>query len=97
MTTPIGRALNKKLNLGVEHALYHKPGKFYESLRKFPGALFDSDGYVVFETSQAYKSCPQLRHGKKVNVNGTGISSISGYVRDMRIRELITNDLTEKI
>jgi hypothetical protein len=55
-------------------------GRWYEHLKRFPGALIDADGYVVFGTEQDYKNCPRLRHGKKLNVTG-GISSISGYVR----------------
>ena len=51
---------------------------------RFPGALFDLNGYVVFETEEAYEQCSQLQHGKQLNVTGGvtgGISSIPGYVR----------------
>ena len=50
---------------------------------RFPGALFDLNGYVVFETEEAYEQCLQLKHGKQLNVPGDDagdISSIPGYV-----------------
>ena len=75
-----GKCLNEKWNVGARHPLYHCDGTFYECLTIFPGALFDSDGYVLFETEEAYRSCSNLQHGVKLNVPG-GISSIRGYVR----------------
>ncbi len=62
------------------HALYHQDGTFYENLREFPGALFDSNGYIVFKTEREYVSCAYLSIGQKLNVHG-GISSVPGYQR----------------
>ena len=77
-----GKYLNCKWKIGARHALYHEAGHFYEHLKRFPGALFDAHGYVVFETEEAYKQCSQLRHTKKLNLKVTGgISSIFGYVK----------------
>ena len=81
-----GKCLNRKWKVGARHARYHKDGHWYEHLMRFPGALFDLNGYVVFETEEAYEQCSQLRHGKQLNVRPDGvrpdgISSISGYVR----------------
>jgi 5-methylcytosine-specific restriction enzyme A len=70
--------LNKELGVGAKHALYSEDGNWYEHLERFPGVLFDLHGYLVFKSEVAYKNCPKLRHGKKLNVNG-GISCI----RDM--------------
>ena len=44
-----GRNLNEKWKVGAKHALYHKDGTWYERLEKFPGALFDPYGYILFE------------------------------------------------
>ena len=75
-----GKYLNRKWKVGARHALYHQAGHWYDHLKRFPGALFDAHGYVVFETEEAYKQCSQLRHGKQLNVTG-GVSSIFGYVK----------------
>jgi len=75
-----GRELNKKWGVGVRHALYHKDGHWYNNLERFPGALFDPNGYLKFETEQEYKDCSQISVGEETNVHG-GISSIPGYIR----------------
>jgi hypothetical protein len=85
---PIGRKLNEQLGVRAEHALYREDGRWYEHLVRFPGVLFDLHGYIVFNTKHSYESCPQLRHGVQLNVDG-GISSIRGYVRDDRIEALL--------
>jgi hypothetical protein len=88
MATPIGRILNRQLGVGAQHALYREDGCWYEHLERFPGVLFDRQGYIVFETKHAYENCPQLCRGKKLNVTG-GISTIPGYVQDSRIISLV--------
>lgn len=75
-----GKYLNRKWKVEARHPLYREDGHWYHHLRRFPGALFDAQGYIVFETEVAYKQSPQLRHGQQLNVSG-GISSIPGYVR----------------
>jgi hypothetical protein len=74
-----GQKLNVAWGVGAKHPLFHKDGHWYEHLSEFPGALFDDHGYVVFKDEATYRSTPQLRFGKKVNVDG-GISSLPGYV-----------------
>jgi hypothetical protein len=80
MVAPIGRKLNEEWGVKARHALYREDGRWYNHLERFPGALFDANGYIIFETKEAYEKCPQLRHGIELNVTG-GISSIPGYVR----------------
>ena len=74
------RLLCKRFGVHVEHALYHRDGKFYENLKRFPGALFDPHGYVIFISEGEYRSSPYLRISQKLNVPG-GVDSIPGYVR----------------
>ena len=63
----------------VRQALYHKDGNFYMILERFPGALFDPDGYVVFQTREEFERSPHLRIGQtRVHVP-RGISSMPGY------------------
>lgn len=78
--TNSGRRLNEVWGVHAQHALFHKDGTFYENLERFPGALFDADGYVLFKTEHEYKTSPYLNHGEKLNVRGS-ISGMPGYVR----------------
>jgi hypothetical protein len=78
--TNYGRRLNELWKVGARHALYHKDGDYYNHLTRFPGALFDPRGYVVFKTQKDYENSPHLNHGVQLHVHG-GISSIPGYVR----------------
>jgi len=73
-----GNQLIERWGIPVRKALFHREGKFYEHLTRFPAALCDPNGYVVFETEHEYRNCQRLNLGKKVNVRG-GISSIPGY------------------
>ncbi len=70
----------KRWGLEVEHALYRKTGDWYHKLEIFPGALLDENGYVVFETKQAFEACIWLRIKQDVNVTNGGIKQIPGYV-----------------
>ncbi len=75
-----GNALARRWKVSVRHALYHKDGTWYNNLTRFPGALFDPKGYVVFSTEADYRRCPQLSIGAETNVR-PHVSSIGGYVR----------------
>jgi hypothetical protein len=86
-----GKILNVRWTVGARHALYHKDGDYYNLLTKFPGALFDPNGYVVFQTKDDYESSPYLRRSdKQLHVQG-GISSLPGYVRVTRVDGAETN------
>ena len=41
---------------GKAPALYREDGKWYHHLKKFPGALFDFNGYIVFATRRGVRS-----------------------------------------
>ncbi len=73
-----GKLLAQRWKLDVKHALYRKTGDWYHQLERFPGALLDENGYVIFETADAYRSCPALRIHQDVAVP-EGISKIAGY------------------
>jgi hypothetical protein len=78
--TNSGRALNAEWQVDARHALYHKDGTWYTHLRQFPGALFDPNGYVMFQTEAEYNNSPGLQHGVQLAVPN-GIASLPGYVR----------------
>jgi hypothetical protein len=84
--TRTGEYLNRKWNVNALHALYHYEGTFYEKLKKFPGALFDPNGYILFKTEQEYLNSHYLKIGKKLNVHST-ISSIPGYKRMVQVKK----------
>lgn len=73
-----GDQINKLLELGATHALYEKEGKWYHQLKRFPGILFDSNGYVLFATEADYISHPALQIRQDLHVIG-GISQLPEY------------------
>ena len=75
-----GRQLNHEWNVGARHALYHHEGRWYHKLRQFPGALFDFNGYVVFETKEAFERCPDINITQDVHVP-RGLASMRDYVK----------------
>jgi hypothetical protein len=76
----IGRELNDRWNVGAQQARYRKNGTWFHVLDRFPGALFDENGYILFQTQEDYESCQFLQKGKELGVPH-GIASIPGYVR----------------
>ena len=82
MAAPSGRRFNKEWGVNAKHALYREDGRWFHHLTKFPGALFDAHGYIVFPTEHAYRTCGHLTLGQDINVpDPRGISAIPGYVR----------------
>ena len=76
----VGRALNERWGVHAHHALYRANGTWYHRLTKFPGALFDANGYVLFKTETEYLECPYLHLGKQTSCS-KGIASIPDYVQ----------------
>jgi hypothetical protein len=74
-----GRKPAREWGVDVQHALYRESGDWYHDLQQFPGAYLDATGYVVFNSREEYRQCPQLERGKTVHVPG-GISAIPGYI-----------------
>ncbi len=75
-----GRQLNNRWKVGVKHSLYRESGDWYHQLKRFPGAFFDKNGYVIFNTEEEYRSCPYLQIKRDVHVP-SGISDMPNYVR----------------
>lgn len=73
-----GNYLNKLLRIDALHALYREDGKWYHSLKSFPGILFDKNGYVVFQNKDAYLMHEKLQHKKDLHIIG-GISNLPEY------------------
>lgn len=75
-----GKILNRRWKVNANHALYRKTGDWYHKLTKFPGVLFDENGYVVFETKEEFLDCQFLIIKQDVNVP-KGISAIPSYIK----------------
>lgn len=75
-----GRHLNELWRVGARHALYHHEGVWYHQLQHFPGALFDSNGYVLFGTPEEFLHSAYLHIRKHVHVPD-GIAAMPTYVR----------------
>ena len=75
-----GKHLNDLWGVGAKHALYREDGKWYHQLVEFPGALFDANGYVVFESKTSYLESPYLQIHQDVHIPD-GISCMPNYVR----------------
>ena len=77
------KLLAQQWKVQASHVLYHRDGLFYENLKRFPGALFDPNGYVLFQNENDYRSSPYLNIGQKLNIRDkeAGIASIPGYRR----------------
>ena len=73
-----GKDLCKMWNVKAEHSLYRESGNWYHQLKRFPGALFDKDGYIVFKDESEYRGSPYLQIKKDVHVLN-GIANIPGY------------------
>jgi HNH endonuclease len=69
----------------VEHALYRKTGDWYHLPHRFPAALFDEDGYLLFKEPRDYASFV-AREGVKeyrdTNILAipNGIATFAGYI-----------------
>jgi hypothetical protein len=73
--------LNDAWGVGAAQVRYSDDGHWYATLARFPAALFDTPGYVLFATEEEYRTLPHISFGKQISVPKPGISAIPGYVR----------------
>lgn len=100
--TGSGRELNERWGVGARQSRYHMEGTFFEILTKFPGALFDLHGYILFPREEDYLNCEGVFVTQKTNVPN-GISKLPGYkqVIDAELKRLadqenrVVNDLQQ--
>jgi 5-methylcytosine-specific restriction protein A len=77
-----GKELNTKWKVNAIHALYREDGKWYHKLKRFPGALFDKNGYIIFNSEDEYINCKYINHGEEIHIYN-GIKTIPGYIAVM--------------
>lgn len=81
------KTLNTTWKVGAVQVRYSDDGHWYAQLKRFPAAFFDSCGYILFPTEEAYRSAP-MNIGKQVSVPKPGISGMPGYVRFLETTQL---------
>ncbi len=68
----------------VKNGAYRETGNWFIPLRDFPGALFDANGYIRFESKQEYENAGKiyLYINKQIGIRPPykDISTIPGYV-----------------
>ncbi len=72
-------SLNAKWGVGAVQCHYRETGNWYHKLSRFPAALFDAHGYILFPTEEAYRALPGIQTGKEIGVP-RGISALPGYM-----------------
>jgi hypothetical protein len=75
-----GAALIRRWHLPVAQARFHAGGTFFMPLDRFPGALCDPAGYVIFHTRSDFERCGDLTIGSRVNVRRGSLPGLPGYV-----------------
>jgi 5-methylcytosine-specific restriction endonuclease McrA len=73
--------LNEAWGVGAAQVRYSDDGHWYATLARFPAALFDAHGFVLFMTEEEYRTSPHISIGKHIGIPKPGISEIPGYVR----------------
>lgn len=86
------KLLQKEWQVDVKHGLYSHDGTWYHKLRAFPGALFDSGGYIIFNTEKEFQECPHLRIKQDCGCRD-GISAIEGYI-PVKLRHASDTDVS---
>jgi len=72
--------LNKAWNVGASQCRYRETGNWYHTLVRFPAALFDAHGYILFSSADELAKTEGILIGKQISVPG-GISQLEGYQR----------------
>ena len=90
----IGRKINDKLKLGAAHTYFFHQGNWYHHLKRFPGILADSNGYIRIETEEDYLNHPYLKHGQRLHIKN-GINSLGEYVKFDEEQLFILNQILE--
>ena len=72
--------LKKKWGVAAVQVRYRETGNWYALLERFPAALFDQNGYILFPTEEAYRTAPGILIGKEIGFRKRkGISEMPGY------------------
>ena len=65
--------LKEKWSVDAVQFRYRETGNWYAPLKRFPAALFDLNGYILFPTEAAYRTpSPYIHIGKHISVPNIG-------------------------
>jgi hypothetical protein len=84
--TNSGRKVQREWSIPALQTRFHKNGNFYMPLTKWPGALADPAGYIVFQNEDDLKKCPTFCYyglgsvNLRIGMRG-GIAQLPNYVR----------------
>jgi hypothetical protein len=77
--------LKEKWGVDAVQVRYRETGDWYGPLKRFPAALFDLHGYILFPTKEAFRTPSPYIHiypGEHIGFpERKGISAMPGYVR----------------
>lgn len=87
-----GQSLNERWGVFVAHPLYREDGTWYHALKRFPAALFDREGYIVFNSKDEFLNYPGIDVNYETNQVHVydGIHSLPEYVRKV---DVVENDI----
>lgn len=74
-----GNQLAKKWGLKTAQARYNSKGNWYHTLNRFPAALLDAKGYIIFQNDEELRSYPGVKVTEHINVRHL-ISTLPDYV-----------------
>ena len=75
-----GADLKRQWSIPALQVRFHKGGRFYMPLTRFPAALCDPNGYLLIPDRAAYQAAGRLGIGARLNVRGR-VSDLPGYCR----------------
>ena len=79
-----GSVSKKSTSRFKQALLFHRDGHYWNRLKNFPGALFDTTGYVLFQNEDQYLSCSGITVKSQTNLTGsiTRLSQLAGMSLD---------------
>ena len=94
--------LCETFGMNAKHCLYREDGIWYHHLERFPGILFDANGYLIVNTKEEYESNPSFRRTKALTIK-KAISNLDSYIpfsdeqlKIILIEDFLGNDVTEE-
>lgn len=83
--TDSGEHVRRQHRIPAAQVRYHWEGSFFMPLEKFPGALADRFGYVIFGSEEECLASPYLDHrgsarNPRLGVRG-GIARVPAYIK----------------
>src|SRR5258708_4418868 len=72
--------LQKLWGIEAKEGRLRETGDWYNAFSRFPAALLDAHGYILFATEEEYRTSPHISIGKQISVKDPGISAIPSYI-----------------